>query len=201
MDTEESYHTGSIRMCIQDGTSREATLESRREADGFTIPSATSLPRPIKSAHSLQGNSAKSRDSKFDWREAPENKKNDLCLEHTDSGIQISWRLCYSRGCDLFLNPIFHQRLPSSRSSIHHLTVPRPNIRTKMIVFNLWLSARQLLPCQIRSKKSSNFAPSFTHSTRECPNTAQSDALKAKTTDRGASGLRLTQLEKHTDHI
>lgn len=179
MDTEESYHTGSFRMCIKDGTSREATLESRREADGFTIPSETSLPRPIKSAHSLQGNSAKSRDSKFDWREAPENKKNDLCLEHTDSGIQTSRRLCYSRGCDLFLNPIFHQRLPSSRSSIHHLTVPRPSMRTKMIVFNLWSSTRQLLRCRIRSKK----AP--TGITREYPNTAQSNALKAKTTDRG----------------
>lgn len=153
MDTEESYQTGSIRMCIQDGMSREATLESRREADGFTIPSATSLPRPIKSAHSMQGNSAKSRDSKFDWREAPENKKNDLCLEHTDPGIQTSRRLCCLRGWDLFLNPIFHLRLPSSRSSIHHLTVPRSNIRTKMIVFNLWSSTWQLLRCQIRSKK------------------------------------------------
>lgn len=122
-------------------------------------------------------------------------KRMTCVLEHTDSGIQTSRRLRHSGGCGLFLNPIFHQRLPSSRSSIHHLTVPRPNIRTKRIVFNLWSSTRQLLRCRIRSKK----AP--TGITRACHNTVQSDGLKAKTTDRGASGLTVPAGKKHTDHI
>lgn len=45
---------------VSDATRRRATIKSRREADGATIPSATSFSEAIKSAHWLQGKAAES---------------------------------------------------------------------------------------------------------------------------------------------
>lgn len=46
--------------CVSDAAWRRAALKSRREADGATIPSATSFSEAIKSAHRLQGKAAES---------------------------------------------------------------------------------------------------------------------------------------------
>lgn len=45
---------------VSDAAWRRAALESRREADGATIPSATSFSEAIKSAHWLQGKASES---------------------------------------------------------------------------------------------------------------------------------------------